>query len=120
MKNNLPVLLNKYRERCTHYLRRYGLTDYHLTFSAVKLEDANAQVTYCSGSNRWAQFRIATHVPHTDARWIDELAHHEALELLLADLATLANELYNEDVVNKEIHRIIYALVNADKIERKS
>lgn len=105
-------LLPQYRLACMKYLRLYGLTDWHLAFRLEKLPDANASVTYDTGQNRCAVFKLDTKAA-TCGTTIDELAHHEVLELLLAELACMAGEVFSEATVNTELHKIIYAITNS-------
>lgn len=42
---------------------------------------------------------------------IEQLAKHECLEILLADIAMLASQYYSKEIVDDEIHKVINRLM---------
>lgn len=104
-------LCDVYRKACLKYLDLYGLNGFDFYFYVIPGMDAMATVEYNVGEVRSAKFRINALAKVED---VDALAKHEVLELLLAELATYAGELYSDSVVNAAVHKVLYSLVNAD------
>jgi hypothetical protein len=114
MKKNVPPeqLCTAWREAVKLGIRKYGLTDYNISFAVSRLPDADAQVRYHVGEKRSAQFYIDENVPLTR---VPALAEHECLELLLGEIAEMASHQFSDEVVNRELHKIIYAITNAEE-----
>lgn len=109
--SDFPPKLLAFRKAVKKYLRHYGLLNFTFTFEIKKLPDGSeAQCEYNVGEARGACFRVDENA-RDEA--IDELAHHEVLELLLAELATMANETYDSKQVDRESHKVIYSVMNA-------
>jgi hypothetical protein len=106
----LRELCEAYREACIKYLDLYGLLGFDFYFRVIEM-DADASVEYNVGERRSAKFSVN---PRVTLDRVDQLAKHEALELLLAELATLAGDQYADSVVNAAVHMVLYSLVNAD------
>ena len=92
-----------------------GLKDWEIHIEKDNLgEDVVGNCLY-DLQNRDATISIDKSFKDLTPRIIELVALHECLELLLADTRSALNTLYNEDVTDKHIHRVIRRLENALK-----
>ena len=108
MVTSTPEDLKKFEDAVRGKLKELGLTDWDCIFKLEKLEESNAAVRYCTPSRK-ATFRLA--MTREEFKPVEEHALHEALELLLADIAVYMGAYYSDDLINNEIHRLINRLM---------
>ena len=100
--------LKKFEDAGRVWIDRLGLKDWDCIFKLEDLEDANARVCYRVISRK-ATFRLAK--SRENFKPVEVHALHEALELLMADIAIGIGHLYSDDFVDNEIHRVINRLM---------
>lgn len=102
--------LDKFQAHTEQWVKRLGLFDWDYKVVVdtragcnghVILNPVSRKATVCLCKKREV---IVT---------IEEIAKHECLEILLADIGSLLKSFYSDDVVNDEIHKVINRLMIA-------
>ena len=91
----------------------FGLNQYRLTVEFDKIEDADtAAETGMDAQNGLAHITLNKNCYGLSDKFLNELAFHEVVEVLLNPLRSMANRHYNWQLVDKEIHQVIRTLEN--------
>ena len=100
-----PTQLETYQKYCIYWQSLFGMTDWTFTFESKPLGNLVAEVSY-NTTSRLATLRISSRMKRTQ----DEIkfdALHEVMHVLLADLTSYGEAMFQGDVVIREEHRII-------------
>ena len=76
----------QFQDEVKRLVQVFGLTDWTLSFERDELSDANANVEY-NILGRSATFTLGKHI----APAVEQIAFHETIHLLLADVSSLAS-----------------------------
>ena len=101
--------LNIFIKHCEHYLSILNLGNWDVAYQLGEVDsDANAKCQYDVVAQKAVMILSADHeklVP------LKDLAKHECLELLLADMATKLAAYCSDNVIDRASHRIINRLM---------
>jgi hypothetical protein len=99
--------LQIFQEYCDFWIKKLGLIDwdYRCTMSN-KPDNANVLL---NPEGRKAYIGLCT--KRESCISIEQLAAHEILEILLADMALLLQKYYSDDLVADEVHKVINRLM---------
>lgn len=102
----------EFRSECLRWQKLMGLTDWFLTFHTETAPQGHCDeaVTDLDCDTRHAS--ITYYIGVQDAMHPRDVAYHEMLHLLMADLVVAAINARNEDdpILGREEHRVIYKL----------
>lgn len=112
MVKSTPEDLKKFEDAVRLNLKDLGLADWDCIFKLEDLETSNAAVRYYIPPRK-ATFRLAS--SREEFKTVEDHALHEALELLLADIAVYLGVFYSDDLINNEVHRVINRLMTVFK-----
>ena len=90
----------------------FGLKQYRLVVELEKLEDKNTAAETNIDRQNGLAFITLNKKCKTPKAYLDELAFHEVVEILLDPLRKMGNSNFNWDVVDKEVHKVIRTLEN--------
>lgn len=101
-----------FREACSHWQKRFGLTDWRIDYRSIKDEAHHGAAVQASIESRHAiiSYNTFRETGHT----ISQLACHEVLHLLLADFGAttaLRADRHHADAALEE-HRVIERLLS--------
>lgn len=97
-----------FKEEFLRWVDVYGLKDWEVKFVHGDTEITNDAEAMVSPENRQALVGLAKEITREDVRF---LAFHEATELFLGKLRTLASDRFTtQEAVGEEIHRLIRVL----------
>ena len=103
-----------FKKECQKWIKFFGLSEYRIEY--FNLKEANGTRAQTEDYNDLMAadiiFPKELH-DQTDIKKIRKAAFHEVCEILLMKLRIMANEQYNWDLVNKEIHTVIRKLENS-------
>ena len=102
--------LEEFKNHCERLIMYLGLRDWDCVYIIREADDRNAGIEY-NPSTRKALFILASN--REEYKTLYELAKHEVLELLLADLCTLLGPFYSDILIDNETHKVINRLVFA-------
>ncbi len=92
---------------------KFGALNYEIIFRHLKLDDNDAQLEYFR--QPCAAVVTLNTDPTEDSRSLDNLAKHEAIELLLAPARSVAmRRCIREDELETEFHSIVQALMRVE------
>ena len=114
MVKSTPEDLKRFEDAVRLNLKDLGLMDWDCIFKLEDLETSNAAVRYHIPARK-ATFRLAQ--SREEFRPVEEHALHEALELLLAEIAVYLGAYYSDDLINNEVHRVINRLMTVIPIK---
>jgi hypothetical protein len=85
------------------WVSKFGLTQYRYHFEFRRLKNSHAEV-FCQIPEKVVSVYLNKTQPKNDRRSEEDLAHHEALHILLAKLSWLASCRYvtREEIVDEE------------------
>lgn len=100
-----------FKNEVEEWIKAFGLNDWEIEFAHEDLECARAQCNWCI-EHKIAQMTLSTDWTGAEynPRQICLAAFHETVELLLAELADMANKIVSEDEVNARVHSLIHRL----------
>lgn len=102
-----PNDLKTFQEHCDKWIHKLSLTDWDWR-CATSEENDNANV-FLSPDGRKAYIGLCKN--REDCITIEQLAKHECLEILLADLAFLAQPYVSKEKIDDEVHKVINRLM---------
>jgi hypothetical protein len=101
--------LKEFQEHCDGWIHKLGLMDWDWRCS-LNDDNDNANVLL-NQEGRKAYIGLCRQ--REACCTIAQLAKHECLEILLADLALLAQPYVNKDIIDDEVHKVINRLMIA-------
>jgi hypothetical protein len=108
MKKDIQTLDAEVRK----WINRLGLYDWDCKVGVLNKEGANGHVILNPDSRKAT---VCLCNPIEEIVTIEEIAKHEVLEILLADIGFLLSSYYTENIVSDEIHKVINRLMVALK-----
>lgn len=108
MKKQKKDDLKEFKKRCEFWIKTLSLTDWdwRCEMSDELMDNANVLL---NPEGRKAYIGLCH--SREDCITIEQLSIHEVLEILLADLAFMAEKEFSKDKVNDEIHKVINRLM---------
>jgi hypothetical protein len=106
---------NLFKKHVAKWRQLLGCTDFQVSVDKDETSPDTACTTEYESQNRYALVTIDTETGNCSSKNLELVAIHEMLELLLADIRDALCVFYNEDVVDRHIHRAIRRLENALK-----
>jgi hypothetical protein len=100
--------LNTLETESRKWIDKLGLYDWDCKFAQINKEGANG---HCILNPNSRKATICLCEPIEEIVTIEEIAKHEVLEILLADVGFLLASFYNETVVSDELHKVINRLM---------
>ena len=101
-------VLKIFRQYCNYWVNMFSLTDWDVKCIVIDDGDDNGNVLL-NPDGRKALISLCKN--HEDIVSIQEIALHECLEILFADIGLMLQVYYSKDKVDDEIHKVINRLM---------
>ena len=107
--------LATFKKHVKKWRKNLGTTDFQVYVEMGETSEDTACSTLYESQNRCALMTIDYDTENATSRNLELIAIHENLELVMADIRDALCVFYNEDLVDKHVHRVIRKLENALK-----
>jgi len=96
------------RKQSEYWITKLGLFDWDWRVMVLNKEGANGHAVLIPTTRKAI---ICVCDDREKIVTLEEIAKHECLEILLADIGSLMKSFYSDDVVDDEIHKVINRLM---------